>query len=294
MIRILITGTDSFIGNNFRRFSKYKEIEEISVRNSTGSDIDFHNYDVVLHLAAIVHQDSKTPENECYRVNRDLPFNIAKNARQSGIKHFIFLSTIKVYGKFVQGSDPWKEDSPCVPDDPYGKSKYEAEIGLKKLESTDFKVSIIRTPIVYGPDVKANILRLIRIIEKFPFLPLAGVNNNRHFTYVENLTGFVDRIIETGISGTFLVMDDKGISTTRFVKYLSEYLNKNILLVKLPGMFVRAGYFLFPKYFDRLFGSFLIDNSKTREVLNYSPAFSTEEGLQKMILYYLDRKIKHN
>ena len=294
MIRILVTGRDSFIGKNFRRFSKYKDIKEISVWNSNGKDIDFHNYDVVLHLAAIVHEDNKIPENEYYRVNRDLPLNIANQAKEAGIKHFIFMSTIKVYGRFVQGSEPWKEDSPCFPDDPYGKSKYEAEIGLGKIAGPDFKVSIIRTPVVYGPYVKANILRLIRLIEKFPLLPFAGVNNNRHFTYVENLTGIVDRIIETGISGTFLAMDDKGISTTLLVKNLSDYLHRKILLFKLPEMFVKAGYLAFPKSFERLFGSFFIDNSKTREILNFSPVFSCEEGLKKMISYYQDQKTGQN
>jgi len=290
MTRILITGTDSFIGKNFRSLSKFKNIEEISVRNANIDEIEFHKYNVVLHLAAIVHQDNKIPENEYFRVNRDLCITVAEKARLSGIKHFIFMSTIKVYGSFAPGSDPWKEDSPCFPEDPYGKSKYEAEVELKKLVSPGFKISVIRTPVVYGPEVKANILRLIKLIDNYPVLPFGGVDNNRHFTYIENLTGFVDRIIETGLSGTFLISDDKGISTTRLVKYLSEYLNRKILLVKLPKLFVRAGYLLLPEYFDRLFGSFFIDNSKTREVLNYSPAFSTEEGLKKMISYYQDLK----
>lgn len=293
MTRILITGTDSFIGKNFRKLSKFKNIEEISVRNASIDEIEFNKYDVVLHLAAIVHQDNKIPENEYFRVNRDLCVNVAEKARLSGIKHFIFMSTIKVYGRFIPGSDPWKENSPCFPDDPYGKSKYEAEQELKKLESPGFNVSVIRTPVVYGPEVKANILRLIRLIDNYPVLPFGGVDNNRHFTYIENLTGYIDRIIETGISGTFLISDDKGISTTRLVKYLSEYLNRKILLVKLPKLFVRAGYLLLPEYIDRLFGSFYIDNRKTREILNYSPAFSTEEGLNKMISYYQDLKSRN-
>jgi nucleoside-diphosphate-sugar epimerase len=293
MIRILVTGRDSFIGKNFRRFSKYRNIEEISVRNSTGRDIDFHNYDVVLHLAAIVHRDKKIPENEYFKINRDLSLNIAQHAKESGIKHFIFMSTTKVYGNFVPGSDPWKEDSPCCPDEPYGRSKYEAEIGLGKLASPDFKVTVIRTPVVYGPEVKANIFKLIRLIEKVPLLPFAGINNNRHFTYVENLTGFIDRIIETGISGTFMAMDDKGISTTRLVKNLSEYMNRKILLVKLPDIFIKTGYLLMPDYFDRLYSSFFIDNSKTREILDYSPVYSFEEGLQKTILFYKEQKAGH-
>jgi len=289
-MRILITGSDSFIGTNFRKFSKYKGIEEISVRDSTPEDIDYHNFDVVLHLAAIVHQDNKIPEETYYRVNRDLCINVAKLAMQSGVKHFIFMSTIKVYGRYMQDSGPLSEYSPCVPVESYEKSKFEAETELIKLENSEFKISIIRTPIVYGPGVKANMLSLIKMVEKFPLLPFGGVNNNRHFTYVENLVGFIDRIIETGISGTFLVMDDEGISTTMLVKYLAEGLERKTRLFKLPEIVVRTGYYLFPKYFDSLYGSFKIDNNKTKEILKYSPPYSTEEGIEKMIYSYLNQK----
>ena len=103
---------------------------------------------------------------------------------------------MKVYGKFVQGSDPWNEDSYCHPEDAYGKSKYEAELALRKLEDLGFTVSIVRTPIVYGPGVKANMLRLIRLIEKVPVLPFKNVNNSRCYTYSGNLIGYIDRIIE--------------------------------------------------------------------------------------------------
>jgi len=290
MPRILITGANSFIGTNFIKNSKFKEIDEVSLYDISPGKIDFSNYDVVIHLSAIVHKSKQIPKSEYFAINRDLACRVAENARKVGVRQFIFLSTIKVYGELENGSEPWKEDSVCRPVDAYGRSKFEAEKAIQLLENKEFIVSIIRTPIVYGPGVKANMLQLIKMVEKFPLLPFAGVNNNRHFTYVENLVGFIDRIVETELSGTFLVMDDNSISTTRLVNYLAAGLNRKTRLFKLPEFIVRAGCFLCSNSFNSLFGSFLLDNSKTKEILKYSPPYATEEGITKMISSYLTQK----
>lgn len=290
MPRILITGTKSFIGTNFCKSSNYKDHSEISLRNNEISDLDFSQFDVILHLAAIVHQANKSDPKIYFRVNKSLTLILAMRAKKAGVKHFIFMSTVKVYGACKLGSGPWKEDSPCDPDDAYGKSKYEAEIELKKLENSEFVVSIIRTPIVYGPGVGANILKLIRLIELFPLLPFRNVNNNRHYTFVDNLIGFIDRIIELRASGTFIVMDQEPLSTTDLVIRLSYLMKKKIYLFQFPDFIVRAGISLFPSIFDRLYNSFYLDNSKTIELLRYSPPYTVDEGLSKLILsYYRDK-----
>jgi nucleoside-diphosphate-sugar epimerase len=290
MTKVLITGANSFIGTNFRKISKNQNIEEVSLTENLPEEIDFSQFELVLHLAAIVHQSKKINAEKYFSVNRDLCLKVAEQAKRSGVRQFIFLSTVKVYGKYTAGSDPWNEDSQCNPEDAYGSSKYEAELGLKKLEDPDFIVSIIRTPIVYGPGVVANILKLIKLIEKFPVLPFLHVNNNRHYTYVENLIGFIDRIIETKASGTFIAMDDKALSTTELVLCLSTLLNRKPILFRFSDIIIKAGITLMPGIFDRLFMSFYLDNSKTKRMLNYSPLYSTEEGLGKMILFYIESK----
>ena len=290
MTKVLITGANSFIGTNFQEFSQYTSIEEISLFDNKAEDIEFDKYDVVLHLAAIVHQSKKINTEKYFSVNRDLCLKVAEQAKISGVRQFIFLSTVKVYGKYAAGSDPWNEDSQCNPEDAYGSSKYEAELGLKKLEDPDFIVSIVRTPIVYGPGVVANILKLIKLVENFPILPFLHVNNNRHYTYVENLVGFIDRIIETKASGTFIAMDDKALSTTELVLCLSGLLKRKPILFRFSDIIIKAGITLMPVIFERLFMSFYLDNSKTKRLLNYSPMFSTEEGLGKMISSYMDSK----
>jgi nucleoside-diphosphate-sugar epimerase len=290
MTKVLITGANSFIGTNFLKISENQNATEISLKENQPEDIDFSQFEVVLHLAAIVHQSNRINEKEYFRVNRDLCLRVAEHAKKSRVRQFIFLSTVKVYGKYIPGTEPWNEDSVCNPDDPYGRSKYEAELALKKMEEPEFIVSIIRTPIVYGPGVMANILKLIKLIEIFPILPFRQVNNHRHYTYVENLVGFIDRIIQIKASGTFIAMDDTALSTTDLVLYLSGLLHRKPILFKFPDLLVRLGSTMVPAIFERLYRSFYMDNIKTKKILNYIPLFTTEEGLSLMISSYVESK----
>jgi nucleoside-diphosphate-sugar epimerase len=291
MIRILITGAGSFVGANFRKYSQFENIDEVSLLDTEPEDINFKNYDLVLHLAAIVHQSRKIGEEEYFRVNRDLCLRVAEQSRKSGIRQFIFLSSLKVYGGFVKGSGLRNEYSECFPEDAYGKSKYAAEQELRKFEDDSFTVSIIRTPLVYGEGVKANMISLVKLVERFPVLPFGKIDNKRNFTFAENLVGYIDRIIEKRASGVFITMDDKAHSTTELVTYISKSLGKSVLLFKLPQVLLKIGYFFVAEKLDRLFGSLEFENSRTRLALDYNPPFSTEEGIEKMVKYYLERKI---
>lgn len=292
MTRILLIGTNSFVGRNFIKASKHKEVEEISLYRNKPEEIDFSPYDVVIHLVAIVHQSRKIDENEYYKVNRDVCLQVAAQAKSAGVKQFIFLSTVKVYGEFVPGSEPWHEDSVCFPEDPYGKSKYQAELGLRQMEDAGFAVSIIRTPLVYGAGVRANMLNLIRLVDKFPILPLANINNHRSFTSAENLAAFMDRIIEKNASGIFIAMDETPLSTTALVDLISRKLGKKVLLFKIPDVLVKLGSLLIPRIFDRLFGSFEIDNRRTLRRIDFKPPLSIEEGITRMVEEYKLTKLK--
>ena len=290
MTKVLITGANSFVGRNFRKFSQYTDIEEVSLFDTRPEDIKFGKYDVVLHIAAIVHQSKKIAESEYFSVNRDLCLRVAEQSKKAGIKQFVFLSTLKVYGEAVNATELRNEDSECFPDDAYGKSKYAAEIGLSKLEDTNFAVSIIRTPLVYGEGVKANMISLIRLIEVLPLLPFGSINNKRNFTFTENLVGFIDQIIKKQSSGIFIAMDEYALSTTELVIYLSKYLGKKVRLFKLPLIFIHIGSLFIPSIFERLYGSLEFDNYKTKEELKYKPPHSSEEGLRRMVYYYLENK----
>lgn len=286
MSRILITGENSFIGKNYIKHSNYNEIGEVSLIENKPEKIDFSGYDAILHLVAIVHQSKAIPENEYMRVNRDLCLATAQKAKKDGVKQFVFLSTIKVYGTYGKHSGVWNESTECHPDDPYGKSKLQAEKELKKLENSNFTVSILRTPLVYGEGVRANMLSIIKLIERFPVLPLGGIKNQRSFTAVENLVAFIDRIIENRASGIFITKDKEDLSTTELTRLIAKYIDKNVLLFPLPGFVVAAGKRILPKIFDRLYGSFYLENQKTLKQLDFTPPLSAEEGLEKMVNAY--------
>ncbi len=294
MNKILIIGENSFVGNNIKKVSKNERINEISIVEKKPEEINLSEYDTLIHLAAIVHQSKKIPGSEYYRVNRDLTVETAKQAKRSGVKQFIFLSTIKVYGDFSQESVPWDEKSECVPNDPYSKSKYDAEQGLQKLEDKNFIVSIIRTPIVYGSGVKANMLSILKLTDKMKILPFGNVKNKRNFTYVKNLVEFIDKVIEKRASGVFIAMDDKPLSTTDLVRLISKYLNKKIFLITLPKHIINTGRKLAPKVFDRLYGSLELNNSQTLKTLGFNPKYTSEEGIRDMCMAYLDTKNKKN
>lgn len=284
-MKILITGKNSFVGSGFKKYSIYKDIEEISLIENKPEDIDFSRYDVLLHLAAIVHQKKKIPEQVYYEVNHDLCIRTAKCAKEAGVRHFVFLSTVKVYGESA-GVERRDETSPCFPDDAYGKSKYDAEKSLRLLEDQNFIVSVIRPPVVYGEGVKANIHSLIKLIDNIRILPFAQTNNKRNFLYVGNLVGYIDSIIEMRASGIYLALDDKPLSTTELIKMISDELGKKTLLLPLPDFFVKFGVKIFPGLFGRLFGSLEFENSKTIDKLNFQFPYSTREGIRKTVTAY--------
>ena len=286
MAKVLITGANSFVGSNYIKHSRNGIIEEVSLIDNKPEEIDFMGFDVVLHLVAIVHQSKKIAESEYFSVNCDLSVRTALEAKRAGVKQFIFLSSVKVYGKYLPGEGPWNENSVCEPEDAYGKSKYAAEIELKKIETENFIISIVRTPLVYGEAVKANMRNFINLVEKIPILPLGNIKNKRSFTSVENLVAFIDRIIEKRASGVFIAKDEKALSTTELVKYISQYLDKKLVLISIPGFIIKIYTIIYPKVFDRLYGSFEMENNLTLKKLEFKPPLTIQEGLEKMIKAY--------
>jgi nucleoside-diphosphate-sugar epimerase len=292
MPKILITGTNSFVGSNFILYSKYKDVDAISLIENRPSEIDFSKYDVVIHLVAIVHQTKRIPEEEYFRVNKDLCIEVAKHAKDAGVKQFIFLSTVKVYGEFIQGSGPWNEFSECHPNDSYGISKYEAEKALGELVGPEFDVSVLRTPLVYGEGVRANMLSIMKFIRSSYILPFKNINNRRNFTSAENLVAFIDRIIEKKTSGIFIAMDEDAISTSDLVKMISVNMGKKIFLFRLPDIFIKIGLSILPRFFDRLYGSFEMDNSETLRILDFKAPVTIKEGIKKMVVAFMENDHK--
>ena len=281
MKKLLITGSSGFVGSYF--INKYKEKYEIKTFSLLKDDIntlDCKGTNIVFHLSALVHQMGGASANEYEKINVIQTIELAKKAKELGVKHFVFMSTVKVYGE--ETNSKYTENTVCNPEDNYGKSKLKAELELQKLEDENFKVSIVRTPIVYGYGVKANIKNLVNLVKKVPVLPFGKIENKRSMVYIGNLCHLVDEVITQEKSGIFLASDDEPLSTSKLIELISKNLNKKIYLIKIP-FFESLLKILKPSFHKRLYGSLEVDNTITKQKLNLQNPYSVEEGIKLMI-----------
>ncbi len=280
MSKILITGANGYLGSSFvnQYKNKYK-FEKFSLLSQKLEDINFDSVDIVLHYAALVHQKVEYSYEKYHEINVEYPVKLAKLAKQSGVKQFVFISTIAVYGEEKEKLD---EKTVYNPITPYGKSKLEAEKELLKLNDDNFVVSIIRPPMVYGKNAPGNIDSLIKLVKKVPIIPLGKILNKRSFISIQNLCHMIDEIITQQKVGIFLASDDELLSTTRLIELIAKNLNKKIYLIKIP-LFENLLKLVKPSFHKRLYGSLEVDNSITKEKLNLKNPYSVEEGIGMMI-----------
>lgn len=281
MNKLLLTGSTGFVGSYFiNKYKKNYNIKTFSFRNDDINSLNCSEVDVVVHLSALVHQMGGASCEEYEKINVTQTLELANKAKQFGVKHFIFMSTVKVYGEEADGS--YTENTICQPEDEYGKSKLKAELELKKLENQNFKISIIRTPIVYGYSVKANIKSLVNLVNKISLLPFAKIENKRSMVYIGNLCHLVDEVIKQQKSGIFLASDNKPLSTTKLIELIAKSLDKKLYLIKVP-FFENLLKLLKPSFHKRLYGSLEVDNSITKEKLNLKNPYTVEDGIKLMI-----------
>lgn len=264
-MRILVTGEKSYVGMNLIKWlSKWHErydIEFISLRNEKWKRVDFSNYDVLFHTAAMVHvKEHPEMESSYLRVNRDLTIEIAEKAKKSGVKQFIFMSTISVYGLSGKVGKELVIDkyTPCNPTTLYGKSKLEAEIELNKLNDKSFKVAIVRAPMVYGPNCPGNYARLRKLVKSTPVFP--DINNKRSMLFIDNLSEFIRLIMDNEDSGLFFPQNKEFVDTAELVKLISKENSKNIYLSRVLAL----GIVQLRKQInivDKVFGNLVIDSN---------------------------------
>ena len=318
MSKVLVTGATSFIGKmlchrlvekgylvagTVRSPEKLtflpKEIEfsmvdEIGLYTNWAKTLN--EVDTIIHLAArvhVMHETSSDSLNEYRRVNTEGTKRLADMAATVGVRRIIYLSTIKVNGEKI-GSHPFTEEDPVSPDDPYAISKWEAEQILKHIaDETGLEVAILRPPLVYGPNVKANFLKLLEWINKGIPLPLRSVNNTRSLIYLDNLVDAIVKCIQhPAASGEiFLVSDNHDISTPDLIRMIANTMGKKPKLIPVPLFALKTlGKFTGKSMeVERLTGSLQIDSSKIRKVLGWKPPFTLEEGIAETVKWYLKR-----
>lgn len=245
MKRILITGKNSYVGTCLKKWfennpDKYS-VDSISIKDELWRETDFSRYHVVIHLAALVHLKEKPEmENLYFKVNKDLSVEVANLAKDSGVKQFIFMSTMAVYGeegKVGKEIIITKETKPN-PKTYYGKSKLEAEQELQRIATDTFKVVIVRPPMIYGPNCPGNYSRLEKLALTLPVFPM--VENKRSMLHVEKLCEFIEGFIENNVEGIFLPQDNEYITTSLLVKKIGEQYGKRIYLSSIMGWIIKG------------------------------------------------------
>jgi nucleoside-diphosphate-sugar epimerase len=233
MKRILITGANSYIGTSVENWlakepDKYK-VDTVDMRDDSWKNKDFSKFDVVFHVAGIAHiKETKENKPLYYKVNRDLAYETAKKAKAEGVKQFIFLSSMSVYGIEKGVID---ENTPLEPNTHYGKSKLQAEELINRLTSDSFNVAILRPPMVYGENCKGNYPRLARLAVSTPIFP--KIDNKRSMIYIDNLSQFVRLLIDDCSSGLFFPQNSEYVCTSEMVKLISEIHGKKIYMTKI-------------------------------------------------------------
>ena len=273
MKKVLLTGASGFIGSRWLETDTGTcEIIPCSLQQTQVAAIDFAGIDAIVHLAGIAHRMEPTPAELYFEVNHALTIALAQAAKQQGVPHFIFMSTIKVYGE-VAPAQIITIDTPCEPTDPYGRSKWKAEQDLLALQATNFRLAIIRTPIVYGPKVKGNLHRIMGLAEKRLPLPFANIHNQRSMIFVDNLIAMVQQIIGLQAEGIFLPSDQHPISTTKLVRLIREELGIKQNLFSLPILARQLLQRFKPALYTRLFDSLLLDSTSSMKNYILAPLF---------------------
>nr|WP_309098427.1 NAD-dependent epimerase/dehydratase family protein [Fredinandcohnia onubensis] len=236
MKKILITGKNSYVGKSLEKWlgdypNKYI-VDLVSLRNNSWKEKDFSEYDVVFHVAGIAHVSSDPKmEDMYYKVNRDLTIEAAEKAKTEGVKQFIFMSSIIVYGDSSSDKRVIDKNTVPQPSNFYGNSKLQAEEGIKPLENDNFKVIIIRPPMIYGKGSKGNYPKLAKAAQKLPVFP--DIDNQRSMLHIDNLCEFIRLMIDNEESGSFFPQNREYVKTSEMVKVIADIHEKKIVLTKL-------------------------------------------------------------
>lgn len=244
---------------------------------------------VVVHCAARVHvmHDTETDPLSAFRaVNVEGTLNLARQAAASGVKRFVFISSVKVNGESTQPGKAFTESDAPNPQDAYGQSKHEAEQGLRQhAADTGMEVVIVRPPLVYGPGVKANFSALMRAVQRGWPLPLGSVHNRRSLVALDNLVDFIVTCIThpNAANQTFLVSDGQDLSTTELIRGIAQAAGVFARLLPVPVWALQVGAQLLGKgdAVQRLCGNLQVDISKARSLLGWNPPVSVDEGLRR-------------
>lgn len=262
MTKVLITGKNGFIGQRLARRIPCSRLE--SVRDGAWKKINFSQYDCVVHAAGMAHVGYKDELQAQYMaVNRNLTLDIARAAKAAGVRQFIFLSSIIVYGPAARGGENRviTADTPPTPENAYGLSKLEAEQGLFALADDTFSITVLRLPMVYGRGSRGSFALLLKYAKYLPVFPACC--GRRSAIYVENLAEYIVYAIERGLAGVLFPHDSAPVTTPGMLKAIRAAMGKKTRLTRAFDPLIRIAGGLGPM--RRIFGG-----------LEYAPELSPE------------------
>ena len=279
MYSLLVTGSSGYVGSQFIKSCGEKHrILRFSLQSHRMEEINFGGVQAVLHCAGIVHKGNRVSADKYHDINVEYPIHLAKLAKSKGVKHFMFLSSVSVYGAQTHID----ELSVCKPSNAYGHSKFNAEQELLKLNSGDFKVSILRIPMVYGLRAPGNINLLCKLVTYMPLIPLGNISNKRSFIAIQNLIYSMHQILMQNKPGIFLLADDAAISTSRLLEILiNSRAKKRVLFKSSTSEFLVRNLSL--SMYDKLWGDLVVDCSAAKRDLGLRFPVSVEVGVADVL-----------
>ena len=314
-MRVAVSGANGFVGqalaqklaSSGHQVLAYAQRSEVLTKTAsvipvTAPDLCLHadwqlsseqGIDVLVHCAARVHlmsDISTDPLTEFRRINVDGTASLARQAAAAGVHRFVFMSSIKVNGEFTEAEYLFGADDPPAPEDPYGISKHEAEQVLRHIAvDTGMEVVIIRSPLVYGPGVKANFESMMRWLKRGIPLPLGALTQNkRSMVALGNLVDLISVCLShpAAANQTFLVSDGEDLSTTDLLQRTAAALGVNARLFSVSPMLLKSLAKLCGKeaIYQRLCRSLQIDMTKTQQLLHWKPPLSVEKGLRLAVI----------
>ena len=282
MIKVLITGAGSYVGESVRQYiiqtSKDIKIDAVDTIGGNWKKADYSKYDAVFHVAGIAHVNADPKmETLYYKVNRDLTIEIAKHAKAAGVKLFIFMSSQIVFHESQSlKSEILTEETEVNPNGFYGDSKLQAEKGLQGLECGTFNVCILRPPMIYGPNSKGNFPRLAKLAIKVPAFPCW--HNKRSMLYIDNLAEFVKQVILRNMSGTYYPQNREQADTVEIIRFFAKAAGHRIWITSLLNPFVFLGS-TFLQQINKMFATYYYAPSMSRMDFDYQ-LVSFEDSLK--------------
>ena len=284
MIKVLITGAGSYVGESVRRYilstSNIFEIDAVDTMNDAWKEADFSKYDVVYHVAGIAHVNAD-PKMEAlyYKVNSDLTIEVARAAKTAGVKQFIFMSSQIVFHESQSlKTEVLTADTKENPNGFYGDSKLQAEKGLHELECDAFKVCILRPPMIYGPNSKGNFPRLVKLATKVPVFPCW--HNKRSMLYIDNLAEFVKQAILRELSGTFYPQNRELADTVVIIRFFAKANGHKVWITRLFNPFVWLGSFVLQPI-NKMFATYYYNPEMSKMDFDYQ-LVCFEESLKRV------------